>query len=159
MRPIIHSLNILLACLIGLPGLVNAMPIAGWQETLTLYLNAQPLQLTAKLDSGADTSSLHAENIQIFYPDNAQAYVIFTFQDQSYQRPLVRISHIKRHQLPPQARPVILLEWCLDQQRYQSEFTLTDRRQFSTPALLGRNSLSQRFLIDSAKTQQLQICQ
>jgi hypothetical protein len=149
----------LLLSLSLLPGLLNAMPIAGWQETITLYLPSQPIQLVAKLDTGADTSSLHAEDIQILNADTDNAQVRFRLQGVHYQRPLIRISHIKRHQLPPQARPVIVLEWCLNQQRQQSEFTLTDRRQFRTPVLLGRNSLRQRFLVDSATTQQLQPCQ
>jgi hypothetical protein len=151
---------IYLACLyVSLPsGLLNAMPIAGWQETITIYLPSQTIQLAAKLDTGADTSSLHAEDIRLENDHNQQTWVHFRLAQQSYRLPLVRFAHIKRHQASAQRRPVVSIVWCLHQQRIESEFTLVNRQDFSTPALLGRAALAQRFLVDSATSHQLSLC-
>lgn len=153
-------LFIYLACFcVSLPsGLLNAMPIAGWQETVTIYLPSQTIQLHAKLDTGADTSSLHAEDIHLENDHNQQPWVHFRLAQQSYRLPLVRFAYIKRHQASAQMRPVVNITWCLHHQRIESEFTLVNRQGFSTPVLLGRAALAQRFLVDSAIAHQLSLC-
>ena len=46
------------------------MTIAGWLETV--ILSPWQTRLRAKLDTGAKTSSIHAENIKIFTRDGQQ---------------------------------------------------------------------------------------
>lgn len=121
------------------------------------------LQLPAKLDTGAQTASLSARNIQRFSRDG-EPWVRFHLQEddtQAIERPLARISKIKRRSgdFDPDeertytARPVIELDLCLGETRRNIEVNLTDRSAFQYPLLIGSRALT-RFgaLVDPSLT-------
>ncbi|WP_127471620.1 ATP-dependent zinc protease [Thiomicrorhabdus aquaedulcis] len=127
-------------------------PVIGWIETVDLpHLT---LRLSAKIDSGADHSSLHATDITLF-TQNDQAWVRFTTLNNTvHQQPLLRMTHIKAKPniaaQPDTERPVIALSVCLGSQLQTVPVNLVNRQAFSTPMLLGRSAL-QAVLIDSAR--------
>ena len=80
----------------------------------TLALPAAGLTMDARIDTGADLSSLDARNIQEFTRDKTQ-WVSFQVVDRTSGKsrcittPLDRHIHIKRHGLSSQCRPVVCL--------------------------------------------------
>lgn len=131
--------------------------MAGWLEMVVLH--PWQIKLKAKLDSGAKTSSIHAENIEYFEHDD-KVWVRFNLPkghgkkavQRSIEAPLLREVRIKRHKLPPISRPVVTMSFCLNSRIYKAQFTLADRGNFNYPILLGRRFLKDNFLIDPAAT-------
>lgn len=111
--------------------------------------------LEARIDTGANTSSLSARDITPFERDgenwvrfklglNSTDPVVEAVRDDWIEAPIVR--RVKIVQATGEAsRPVIRLLMTLGSIRQHVEFTLTDRTHLEFPALLGR-----RFLLDIA---------
>lgn len=132
--------------------------IVGWIERITL-LPAGALTL-AKLDTGAKTSSIHAEDIERF-ERGGSAWVRYTLvlkesktrtERVSAESPLVRKVYIKDHESQPDARPVVELEFCMDGRRHRAHFSLVDRGAFLYSVLLGRDFLAGSFVVDPEVT-------
>jgi len=118
----------------------------GWIERVILSPELN-WKLDAKLDTGADTSSLDAHNIRrVKY--KGQSYVRFSIKNPesgemvSLRRPYVRTVRIRRHSGNHQRRRVVLMTVCLGAVERTIEVTLTDREFFDYPMLLGRSALS-----------------
>ena len=130
---------------------VNAMAdtspiVTGWVEKVAIP--EYNLTLKAKVDSGADSSSLHAVSIHRFTKNN-QAWVQFRTQDGiAIQKPVLRIVHIKTKTKGTQAREVVELPICLAGQLTTVPVNLVDRGHFSYPMLIGRSAMEGKFLIN-----------
>ncbi|MGB1579886.1 MAG: ATP-dependent zinc protease [Nevskiales bacterium] len=133
--------------------------ILGWVE----YVDVLPwgLHTKAKLDTGAKTSSMHAEDIEIFEKKGKDwARYVFEYTEKkggevkraTIEAPVKRYVLIKRHKRKTQRRPVVQLELCLDNRVYKTEFSLIDRSRFIYPVLLGRRLLKKAALIDADRT-------
>ncbi len=130
----------------------NAQITVGWLEPITIILDSQELSIQAKIDSGADHSSLHATSIKRFVKDN-QVWVKFTTVNEFViEAPLYREVKIKTKLIGFNARPVILLNICLAGIVRQIEVNLVDREHFSKAFLIGRSALS-GFVIDPNQIQ------
>jgi hypothetical protein len=133
--------------------------ILGWLETTQLM--GPNMRIKTKLDVGAKTSSMQATEIVHFERDG-KPWVRFNFTDEDVdtekvrtlplEGPLVREVIIKRHGAPNITRPVVTQEFCLYNQIYRTEFSLTDRGKFNYSILLGRSFLSEVALIDPGST-------
>ena len=116
---------------------------------------ADGLIVAAKLDTGADTSSLHAENIR--WEKRADGdWVAFdvigvTGEKARFEHKVVRVARIKRNSEPAQSRPTILMGVCLGNVYKLTEVNLTDRSRFNYEMLVGRSFLAGRFAVDSAR--------
>lgn len=143
----------------ALAALLAAMPagareVMGWLEPA--QLEPEGIRLTAKLDTGADRSSLGAADIQVFSADGRDRV---RFRPQipgeevsPMERPLLRITKIKRHGEPAEARPVVRLRICLGDLSKDAAVSLADRSNFEQPLLIGRDFLSGNLLVDPAAT-------
>ena len=135
----------------------NERIIAGWLEMIVL--SPWQIKLKAKLDSGAKTSSIHAENIEHFERDG-KTWIRFDLPKGSDKKsvqstievPLLREVQIKRHKMPSVTRSVVEMSFCINGHQYTTQFTLADRGNFNYPVLLGRRFLSNNILVDSAET-------
>lgn len=132
-----------------------AKQTAGWAENILL----QPgnIQLKAKLDTGAETSSLHCGDCRQYTNQQGQSWLSFTIADTSgkqhkLEKEIQRTARIKRHSGSVQPRPVIILGVCLANVYREIEFTMVSREGFNYPVLIGRNFLAGDFLVDSAYT-------
>lgn len=133
--------------------------ILGWLETTEL-MDSQ-MRVKTKLDPGARTSSMQATNIEYFKKDG-KTWVRFDFTDEDVdteqertlrlEGPLIREVVIKRHGATNITRPVVSQEFCLYNQVYRTEFSLTDRGKFNYTILLGRSFLAKAALVDSSRT-------
>jgi hypothetical protein len=145
----------LLASILGT--LICTFPLAamdkktvGWVERVRL----QPgnILLEAKLDTGAEYSSLDATNIAKFSRDG-QRWVRFEVDDHrgktiTMESPLLRQATIKRHYSKSQTRPVIRLRICIGDVSEETEVNLVDRHGFIYPILIGRKFMEGRLIID-----------
>lgn len=141
---------IILLCLLLLPlGAVAAenKKIYGLSEQVIFpAISEKPIE--AKLDTGAETSSLGAENITIFSKEGEDR-VRFTPQVKDapeMELPLSRHSRIKQRtgdtgDSTSIRRPVVILDICFDGAKHEMEVNLTDRSRFSSPLLIGSDAL------------------
>ena len=112
--------------------------------------------MPARIDTGAQTSSLNATEIEMFERDGKR-WVRFTTTDPKsgksaeIESKLSRIVKIKRHGGESIERPVVKLKAILGQVVELREFTLTDRSTFTYPILIGRNFLDGQFIVDVSR--------
>lgn len=121
--------------------------IYGWVEKAELQPSGT--EVKAKLDSGALTSSLQAEDIERF-EKNDEKWVRFTTevvaedQDEEvsleYEKPLFRDVTI-RGAGGKERRPVVLVTMCIGDTYYEEQVSLEDREGFNYPLLLGRRTI------------------
>lgn len=139
----------------GSPLPVKEKVVMGWLESV--FLRPWNLRVTAKLDTGAKTSSLHANHIDHFTKDG-QEWVRFSLKgsenDRSImvERPIVRTAYIKERMARSSQREVVKLVLCKNGMDYETEFTLVDRSNFNYPLLLGRSFLEGVALVDAGET-------
>jgi hypothetical protein len=115
----------------------------------------------AKMDTGADTSSMNAEIIDMkkgSQTEDGKGYVIFTLDSDGgksshIKRPLVRVSRIKLRGGGLQRRPVIKLDFCIAGVLVHEEVNLSNRENFKYDLLVGRNMIIKAgLIIDSNQT-------
>ncbi|MEX2482220.1 MAG: RimK/LysX family protein [Gammaproteobacteria bacterium] len=134
--------------------------VLGWVEWAVL--EAGDAKVKAKLDSGAKTGSIHAEDIEAFERDG-EDWVRFRVplatrkhasthdHDLRLERPVVRTVLIKQHKRKSLRRYVVEMDFCVGGLRFTTPMTLADRSRFLYPVLLGRTALENRALIDPAR--------
>lgn len=133
--------------------------VLGWVEWARL--EPEHVEIKAKLDTGAKTSSLHAVDIEPFEREGVD-WVRFTMPLDShshkasdddelfFERPVVRTVLIKQHRRESVRRYVIEIDLCLAGERFTTPATLADRSRFLYPLLLGRVALEGRAVVDPA---------
>lgn len=133
--------------------------IVGWVE----FIRLEPwgMKMRARIDTGANTSSMSARDIQQFKKGN-EDWVKFVLDFKTdkgkpnrsveIERPITRIVKIKQHQGTLQERPVVNMDICIANQVHNIEFNLIDRRGLNYPVLLGRRALENLALVDPART-------
>ncbi len=126
--------------------------IIGYVETFRIV--PENVRVDARMDSGATTSSINAINPVTFERDGKR-WVRFEVENESngekviLERPVVRQVLIRQHVGEPDERFVVELEIFLGERHLKGEFTLANRTSFNYKGLLGRNLLSEGFLVDS----------
>ncbi|MYL24048.1 ATP-dependent zinc protease [Vreelandella massiliensis] len=120
--------------------------------------------LKARIDSGANTSSLSAQDVTRFERDgedwvrfklalNDDDVVVEDKRDKWIEAPIERrVRVIQATNGEGDSRPVISLLMTLGPIRENVEFTLNDRSHLSYPVLLGRRFLLDIAIIDVAET-------
>ena len=130
----------------------DGVKIAGAVETLYVTPLAMPFQ--ARMDTGAETSSLDANNIRPFERDG-EKWVSFTVTNREtgekhhFEKELARqttITRINQHE----KRLVVILDIKLGNEIISAEFSLADRSKCEYQALIGRNILTGRAIVDTS---------
>jgi len=122
----------------------------GWIEKARI--TPGDITLDAKLDTGADNSSVNALDINKFERDG-KTWVRFTIADKKGQkvtldRELVGVTKVKRHGCPSQERYVVNLGICIGNHYSETEVGLVDRRILKYPLLIGRSFMTGRLVPD-----------
>ena len=112
------------------------------------------LEMEAKLDTGADNSSLNATDIE-FFDRQGKQWVRFVVQgsdgrEATFEREVIRTAVIRQRTGPNARRPVVYLRICVGQHSETVEVNLADRSELTYPLLLGRSFLERGFLVNSA---------
>ncbi|SFI82270.1 Uncharacterized conserved protein [Nitrosomonas sp. Nm34] len=133
--------------------------ILGWVESIRL--EPWGLKMLARIDTGANTSSMSARDIHQFKKGNKDwVRFILDFGTEKgkptrtveIERPLLRSHKIKQHSGISQERLIIAMDVCLANEIRKVEFNLIDRRALNYPILLGRKALAGVALVDSSRT-------
>ncbi|UYG08674.1 ATP-dependent zinc protease [Halomonas sp. M4R1S46] len=155
-----HALIPLLgACLLNGTAAADDEPeVYGWVEKTTI--EPWGVELKAKLDSGALTSSMQAEHIEEFERDGEEwvrfeievedeatgEVVAKQFEREVYRRLILTGAGGKDR------RPAVLLTICMGDTRYQEQFSLENRDDMNYPVLLGRRVIQDLGLLDVTRT-------
>ena len=153
MRPSIFFLTAWLALTSVVVARAEDPAVAGWTERIRLL--PSDLELAAKLDSGAENSSLHVEKQRLFRRGDKR-WVRFTVEGDdgrrvALERPLIRKAAIRRHSGKSDVRPVVAIKVCLGSTVREVEVNLVDRSGFGYPILIGRSFVEGEFLIDVSR--------
>lgn len=140
-----------------------AKPITTTAKGLIIIGEIEPVTIVAaqttfpaRIDTGATTSSIDAQQIVRFERDG-KSWVRFNVKDRQtgklkkLESKITRIVEIKRHGTDPQNRIVVKLKSKIGSKTLNVEFSLADRSSFEYPVLVGRNILEGRFLVDVSK--------
>jgi hypothetical protein len=132
--------------------------IIGRKEKITLPKLGLNL-VWAKIDTGAYTSSLHAENIKEEIVDGKK---VLTFQilmpgHEKFSGKTLRFDSFREKKVKnsfgqAEVRYLIETKIRLAGETFTAEFTLSDRSNMRNSILLGRKILRDRFLVDVAAT-------
>ncbi|KLV01722.1 RimK/LysX family protein [Photobacterium aphoticum] len=123
---------------------------AGYVETVKV----EGMHFPAKLDTGADISSIDATDIKTF-EKNGKSMVTFTYRNhqgakKTFTREVVRIMKIKaRDGEKARTRPVVAMTVTLGKMTHTVEVNLRDRSQFDYSMILGKNFLQHNLVVSS----------
>lgn len=132
------------------------LELIGWKEIASLP-DLKMYGLKSKIDSGAKSSTLHAEEIQYTIEDGVR-YVKFKIHSTSSEEKtkfikakLIEERKIKSSTGHITIRPVILTTLNLGSHFYEIELTLLDRNFMGLKLLIGRDALKNKFIIHPGK--------
>ncbi|PIR25838.1 MAG: ATP-dependent zinc protease [Deltaproteobacteria bacterium CG_4_10_14_0_2_um_filter_43_8] len=132
--------------------------IIGWREWVSLpELGIK--EIKAKIDTGARSSCLHAEDIEII-THKKKEFVHFTidpFQNTKKKEvrvkaPFLEYRNIRSSNGKVERRPVIVTDIELMGNVWPIEVTLTSRDVMGFRMLLGRQAIKKKFLIDAHRS-------
>lgn len=119
-----------------------------------IYLAATEQVYNARIDSGAETSSVDARNITRFERDGSNwvrfdvpvpgSDSMITLEKEIVRR--VKVTQAAAED--PERRVVVELQFAIGDHQQVAEFTLTDRNDLENKVLIGRNVLRDVMLID-----------
>lgn len=129
----------------------------GWVEKARIQ--GIDSEVDAKLDTGAETTSINAEILEEPDEDTESGGMIkfrFVGEDGNeaiFERPVVRWVRIKARDGGSLRRPVVQMKFCVAGRWVEEEVNLADRDEFNYPVLVGRNMLGKAQLaVDSSET-------
>lgn len=132
----------------------SKMTVGGLEE---VWLPDLDFALTARIDTGVETSSLDARNIELFERDG-KSWVRFeiinpkTGKSVSVERRLRRtVGIVQSGNSESRRRPVVKMAVVIGDSNQTAEFTLTDRSHMSRQALIGRSILKDVMVVDVSK--------
>lgn len=112
----------------------------------------------AKVDTGAYTSSIHAENLEVIEVDGKRLLKFLPLLPghKSFTGDMVTFEHFREKKVKnsfghAEVRYLIETTFELADETYSAEFTLSDRSSMRNAILLGRKILRNRFLVDVCK--------
>ena len=127
--------------------------LVGWREWVVFpdFANAR---VKAKVDTGARTSAIHAEEIKLVNMGGAERVSFVLHPDQgsrdvvvSCEAPLIERRAITDSGGHEEERFVVGVRLQLGQHDWPIELSLTDRDSMGFRMLLGRSALKKRFLV------------
>jgi hypothetical protein len=132
---------------------------AGWLQSIRL--EPYGVRLTAKLDTGAKSSAIHAVDVEHFERNGVDRVRFSLYQDHAkqsgtkltYDLPIEGSVRIKRNPGGPlDERLAVRLGFCIDGEAMEATFSLDDRSNLNYPVLLGREFLQDHFVVNAGKT-------
>jgi hypothetical protein len=130
------------------------LPIIGAVEWVTV--EPAGVRMQARIDTGAETTSIHAEDISLVERDGKR-YVRFNLLDPvsgekvAMEERLRRRVLIKQHGGEGERRYVVRMWLTLGKIHARVEVNLSDRDVFEYPLLVGRNFLTDAVIVDVSR--------
>lgn len=130
----------------------------GWREWVSLPRFSSS-QIKAKVDTGAKTSSLHAQDLTLIEDggDMLAQFELYPTIDSDdgmtvVTAPVVDFRTIRSSSGHTEDRPVVRTELALGADRFEIDLTLTSRTSMGHRMLLGRRALQDRYWVDSGRS-------
>lgn len=135
----------------------DPIQVYGWREKI--LIDGIEGKIYAKLDTGAYTSSIHAEETELFERDGKK-WVRFIVTEprkkdsprMRVEAPLVRIARIKNPGGETETREVVRLAFKIGERKLRGEFTLNNRSNMLSAVLIGRTTIRELGWIDPSRT-------
>ena len=127
--------------------------VVGWVEKAVIL--PENIVLEAKVDTGADNTSLDARDITAL-DRNGVKVLRFTVDTRAgrtvaIESEQVGIEIVPQHDGEDIERPLIVLEVCLGQQCRRTLVNLADRSRRKYPLLIGRSFMLDRVIVDPSR--------
>ncbi|MEP1522291.1 RimK/LysX family protein [Ascidiaceihabitans sp.] len=124
----------------------RALTVIGWQEAVDLP-DLGLTNMIAKIDTGARTSALHAEQISRFEKDGAQWVRFHTkFDDEArdvwIECPIHDLREIRNTSGQPEERIVIRTKFRIARRAWTIDVSLAERGEMQFRMIVGRSALS-----------------
>lgn len=145
------------AAAVALPVSPDPIQVYGWREKV--LIDGLEKSMYAKLDTGAYTSSIHAEEKELFERDGKK-WVRFIVTEPrkkdsprvKIEAPLVRIARIKNPGGESETREVVKLAFKIGDRKLRGDFTLNNRSNMLSAVLIGRTTIKELGWIDPSRT-------
>lgn len=134
------------------PKIITVRPSNIIGEVEKVYLPPMKSPFLSRIDTGATTSSLDAEQLKYFERDGKK-WVSFTIinretqENYTFEKPLIRKVVIKRIG-EKEERPIVQMEVKMGGESFKADFSIAERERFEYQTLIGRNILSGRAIVD-----------
>lgn len=144
------------AAAVARPVSADPIQIYGWREKI--LIDGFEGSITAKLDTGAYTSSIHAEDAELFERDGKKwvRFIVTEPRKKNSPRvrmeaPLVRIARIKEPGGESESREVVRLAFKIGDRKLRGDFTLNNRANMLSAVLIGRVTIRELGWIDPSR--------
>ena len=126
----------------------QSVALFGWMEFVCLPdLGLEKVK--AKLDTGARTSAIHAENIELFDHEGVEWVRFQTLPDwddpkgglRTVEAPVVHVREIKNTSGIPEERLVLKTKARFGKRKWTIDVSLADRSNMTFPMIVGRAAL------------------
>ena len=128
--------------------------IIGRKELISI-LDLELYDLDAKIDTGADSSALHCDDIYIDEENNVHFMLIDdvhpAYHGKKMIMPLYKLKKVKSSNGEVQLRPSIKVKVNFFNKVHKMVITLTNRADMRLPMLIGRKFMAHKFLVDVSK--------
>lgn len=137
---------------------MSSKTVIGWREWIQLP-DLGVFEMKAKVDTGADNSSLHAYNLERFERDGTE-YLRFEIHPKQRSRkptikceaPLAMEKKVKNPGGRSELRPVIRTRLIVAGVELEALVNLTSRDEMGFRMLLGRRAVRSNFVIDPGRS-------
>jgi len=126
-------------------------------EIETVLVDPPGFAYPARIDSGAEGTSMHAINIVQFERDG-ERWIRFDLQDpqtkklKTLERKKAGRVRVKKVDSTLERRVVVLMKLSIGKLSQQLEVSLTNRSHFEFPVLIGRNFLRDAAVVDVSQS-------
>jgi len=123
-----------------------------------IHIEPPDVVLPARVDTGAESSSLDARDLKEFMRDGSPWVRFHTVDSRGQptkdiEQPVVRHVRIQQaNSTEVERRPVVRLQVRIGGHTELAEFTLSDRSHLTYPVLIGRNVLSDVMVVDVSQS-------
>jgi hypothetical protein len=129
---------------------IYPLPLIGWRERVHLpKLGLGPL--IAKIDTGARSAALHAEDI-IIRGSHVRFAIPNNGRKHHYELPIKGQRRVKSTSGHSEIRAVVETDIAIGLSKFTAEITLTDRADMGVPMLLGRATIRGRFIVHPGRS-------
>ena len=127
----------------------------GWRESVSLP-QFKLIDIKAKIDTGAKTSALHADDIE-FFTFKGKKFVRFSIETEDGKKKHIESRFLDEREIKSSTgqktiRPVVKTTIRMGKSEFEIEITLINRDLMGFKMLIGREALNGRFLINPARS-------
>lgn len=134
-------------------------PMIGWREWIALP-EFGVAALKAKVDTGAQSSALHAFGLRVEHNEEDEAVAHFEIHPAQrdtngavkVSAPIIGWRRVRSSNGEVENRPVIRTNVVIGEIGWAADITLTNRDEMGFRMLLGRSAIRRRFLVDPGRS-------